>query len=405
MSSRGGASARHVASACPLDCPDACSLDVTVDGDRVVAIGGSHVNPVTQGYICAKVREYPRHMYGEARLLHPGRSNGPQGRGQVRAGLVGRGPGPGGREAEGGARMAEAGRPSCPSRTAARTGTCRRTRPTRGSSVASAPRAWRARSARRPPRRPTPGLYGKMTGIAYPDYALAKPDRALGRQPVRVRDPPVAVRPGGAEAGRPSRGRRPAPHPPRRARGPASSRSSRARTCRSRSRSSGGSSPTAGRTAKFLEAHATGRRGARAPGRPVDARTRGGGGAGSGEGHRAARGVVRRVFAGGAALRLGARSAAATAALRRRPSWRCRRSPASSACAAADTRCPTPRPGGTLNGSAGAARGGAGDARRQHEPPRRHPDRGREGLGRAALRLQRESADDDPGPGEGPRRA
>ena len=49
MSSRPGESARHVASACPLDCPDACSLDVTVEGDRVIEIGGSRVNAVTQG--------------------------------------------------------------------------------------------------------------------------------------------------------------------------------------------------------------------------------------------------------------------------------------------------------------------------------------------------------------------
>ena len=49
MSSEVGTSERHVASACPLDCPDACSLDVTVAEGRVVAIGGSHVNPVTHG--------------------------------------------------------------------------------------------------------------------------------------------------------------------------------------------------------------------------------------------------------------------------------------------------------------------------------------------------------------------
>ena len=85
MSSELGPSETHVASACPLDCPDACSLDVTVAGGRVVAIGGSHVNPVTHGYICAKVREFPRHMYGEARMLQPGLRDGPKGEGRFRA--------------------------------------------------------------------------------------------------------------------------------------------------------------------------------------------------------------------------------------------------------------------------------------------------------------------------------
>jgi anaerobic selenocysteine-containing dehydrogenase len=76
--------ARHVESACPLDCPDACSLDVTVADGRVVAVGGSEKNPVTRGYICAKVRRYPEHMYGPARILHPGIRNGGKGAGVFR---------------------------------------------------------------------------------------------------------------------------------------------------------------------------------------------------------------------------------------------------------------------------------------------------------------------------------
>ena len=79
------ASERHVESACPLDCPDACSLDVTVADGRVVAVGGSEKNPVTRGYICAKVRRYPEHMYGAARILHPGIRTGWKGEGIFRA--------------------------------------------------------------------------------------------------------------------------------------------------------------------------------------------------------------------------------------------------------------------------------------------------------------------------------
>ncbi len=61
----------HRAAVCPLDCPDACSLDVTVTDGRVTALGGSRVNPITEGYICAKVRRYPEHLYGEGRVLFP----------------------------------------------------------------------------------------------------------------------------------------------------------------------------------------------------------------------------------------------------------------------------------------------------------------------------------------------
>jgi anaerobic selenocysteine-containing dehydrogenase len=69
-------------SACPLDCPDACSLEVRVVDGRVVKVDGDHRNPVTQGYICAKVRRTPEHLYGPDRLLYPARRIGPKGEGR-----------------------------------------------------------------------------------------------------------------------------------------------------------------------------------------------------------------------------------------------------------------------------------------------------------------------------------
>jgi anaerobic selenocysteine-containing dehydrogenase len=69
-------------SACPLDCPDACSLEVRVVDGRVVKVDGDHRNPVTQGYICAKVRRTPEHLYGPDRLLYPARRVGPKGEGR-----------------------------------------------------------------------------------------------------------------------------------------------------------------------------------------------------------------------------------------------------------------------------------------------------------------------------------
>ena len=84
MSARVEIGAQTVASACPLDCPDACSLEVTISAGRITAIGGSHVNPLTGGFICAKVRDYPEHLYGSARILHPGVRAGRKGEGRFR---------------------------------------------------------------------------------------------------------------------------------------------------------------------------------------------------------------------------------------------------------------------------------------------------------------------------------
>jgi len=69
-------------SACPLDCPDACSLEVRVEEGRVVKVDGSHLNPITEGYICSKVRHLPEHLYGPDRILYPARRVGPKGSGE-----------------------------------------------------------------------------------------------------------------------------------------------------------------------------------------------------------------------------------------------------------------------------------------------------------------------------------
>jgi len=71
----------HLTSACPLDCPDACSLDVQVADGRVVKVDGSRLNPFTDGYICAKVRRMPELLYGEGRLLYPAVRKGAKGSG------------------------------------------------------------------------------------------------------------------------------------------------------------------------------------------------------------------------------------------------------------------------------------------------------------------------------------
>ncbi|HTR04084.1 MAG TPA: molybdopterin-dependent oxidoreductase [Thermoanaerobaculia bacterium] len=164
---------RHVESACPLDCPDACSLDVTVAGGRVVAVGGSDTNPVTRGYICAKVRRYPEHLYGPARLTHPGIRTGRKGEGAFRRaswdealGLVAEKMLAVRRELGGeailpvsyGGSNGYLSQDTTDARLFYRLGASRLLR-----TVCAAPSG-----------RAAMGLYGKMPGIAYQDYAHAK---------------------------------------------------------------------------------------------------------------------------------------------------------------------------------------------------------------------------------------
>lgn len=70
-------------SVCPLDCPDTCSLTVTVEEGRITGIRGSHANPYTAGVVCAKVpAAYPAFVHGPRRLLHPLRRTGARGDGR-----------------------------------------------------------------------------------------------------------------------------------------------------------------------------------------------------------------------------------------------------------------------------------------------------------------------------------
>ncbi len=79
MNSTAFAAEHTVSTVCPLDCPDSCSLDVRIQDGRVTSIDGSSLNPVTDGYICAKVRRFPERVYGPDRLLYPAIRKGPKG--------------------------------------------------------------------------------------------------------------------------------------------------------------------------------------------------------------------------------------------------------------------------------------------------------------------------------------
>jgi anaerobic selenocysteine-containing dehydrogenase len=71
------------ASVCTYDCPDTCSLSVSVDDGRVVKVRGSHAAPYTAGVICDKVARYTTEfVHGDRRLLHPLRRVGAKGCGE-----------------------------------------------------------------------------------------------------------------------------------------------------------------------------------------------------------------------------------------------------------------------------------------------------------------------------------
>src|SRR4030095_16187883 len=82
MKSASSLAPEHIVeTACPLDCPDGCSLNVTVQDGRITTIDGSKANPVTAGYICARVRRFGERLYGADRLLYPAVRKGPKGAG------------------------------------------------------------------------------------------------------------------------------------------------------------------------------------------------------------------------------------------------------------------------------------------------------------------------------------
>jgi anaerobic selenocysteine-containing dehydrogenase len=68
------------ASVCTFDCPDTCSLTVSVEEGRIVKVRGSDAVPYTAGVICNKVaRDMGEFVHGQRRLLHPLRRIGPKG--------------------------------------------------------------------------------------------------------------------------------------------------------------------------------------------------------------------------------------------------------------------------------------------------------------------------------------
>lgn len=73
-----------VRAVCPHDCPDTCSMLVTVDehSGRAMKIRGNPDHSFTAGFLCAKVNRYLDRVYHPERLQHPLRRIGAKGEGR-----------------------------------------------------------------------------------------------------------------------------------------------------------------------------------------------------------------------------------------------------------------------------------------------------------------------------------
>ena len=77
-----GSGQKTVLGACPHDCPDTCSMLITVENDRVVKVRGNPDQPFTDGRLCVKVNQYEERIYHADRVLYPLKRTGPKGSGQ-----------------------------------------------------------------------------------------------------------------------------------------------------------------------------------------------------------------------------------------------------------------------------------------------------------------------------------
>src|SRR5438105_3515557 len=75
------AAERTVRVVCPHDCPDTCSMRVTVRDGRAVSLRGDTDHPFTRGFLCQKVTRYLERVYHPERLQYPQRRVGPKGAG------------------------------------------------------------------------------------------------------------------------------------------------------------------------------------------------------------------------------------------------------------------------------------------------------------------------------------
>jgi len=71
-----------VKNVCPLDCPDTCSMLVTVRDGEAVELRGNPEHRLTNGFLCQKMARFLDRVYSPDRLLHPLKRVGRKGEGR-----------------------------------------------------------------------------------------------------------------------------------------------------------------------------------------------------------------------------------------------------------------------------------------------------------------------------------
>lgn len=72
---------QRIHGACPHDCPDTCGVITEVEDGRAINFYADPEHPITEGWLCAKVRPYLERVYHPDRLQYPLRRVGPKGSG------------------------------------------------------------------------------------------------------------------------------------------------------------------------------------------------------------------------------------------------------------------------------------------------------------------------------------
>src|SRR3954464_15087072 len=72
-----------VKNVCPLDCPDTCSMLVTIRGGVAVGLKGDTDHPFTRGFLCRKMARYLDRVYSPDRLMFPMKRAGGKGEGRL----------------------------------------------------------------------------------------------------------------------------------------------------------------------------------------------------------------------------------------------------------------------------------------------------------------------------------
>ena len=73
-----------VRNVCPHDCPDTCGILTEVDAGRALRVSGDPAHGLTNGWLCAKVRDYLQWVYHPQRVLYPLQREGGKGTARFR---------------------------------------------------------------------------------------------------------------------------------------------------------------------------------------------------------------------------------------------------------------------------------------------------------------------------------